>query len=77
MLDALMLSDGKDVCFETWKTLPSEALGEHRPSPSLVYLNLYVWSCSEPLRRGAHLHNAGGNSSSPNVDSQDIIMYSE
>lgn len=48
MLDAVTLSDGRNVCFETWKTSPPKAWGEHRLSPTLVHLKVYVRSrCKE------------------------------
>ena len=76
MPDAPMLSDGKQVRFETWETVMRqklEANADHYPLP--VHRKLYVQSRCEGK---AQLHIAprmGSDSSNPYMDAEDMIVH--
>lgn len=76
MPDAPMLSDGKEVRFETWETVMRqklEANADHYPLP--VHRKLYVQSRCEGK---AQLHIAprmSSDSSNPYVDAEDMITH--
>ncbi|KAI2733994.1 hypothetical protein DTO013F2_10449 [Penicillium roqueforti] len=76
MPDALMLKDGKEVCFEIWEIVirqKLEANADHYPL--LVYRKLYVQSRCEGK---VQLHIAPRMSATlnnPYADAEDIIVY--
>ena len=76
MPDAPMLSDGKQVRFETWETVMRqklEANADHYPLP--VHRKLYVQSRCEGK---AQLHIAprmGSDSNNLYIDAEDMIVH--
>lgn len=76
ILDALMLSDSKEVRFETWEIVirqKLEANTDHYPLP--IYRKLYVQSRYEGKVQLYIAPRMSSDSSNPYIDAEDMINY--